>query len=254
MSNGRPRARGYVGLVGFALVLAVWYALSMAKLFQAGLPTPDEVVRELIQRGPKALDSLLASLQRVSIGLVIGVALAVPLGFLLAANRWASAAFTPVISFARALPPIALIPLVVMYFGIGEQARLTVLTYSAFFPALVVIFESVSSLDPVYIRAGQTLGATPFEVFYRIVLPATVPAIFVAVRVSLGVTWATVVAAELIAAQSGLGAFIQEAANFFQIPAVIGGVILIGATAVLMDRLVQWAQFHVLAWQERPFQ
>jgi NitT/TauT family transport system permease protein len=243
----------YVGLLGFGLGVVLWYALSMAGIFQAGLPTPHQVVRELIERGPAALQSLLASLQRVSIGLVVGVGLAVPLGFLLAANRFASAAFTPVINFARALPPIALIPLVVMYFGIGEQARLTVLTYSAFFPALVVIFESVTSLDPVYMRAGQTLGAGRLEIFYRIVLPATVPAIFVALRVSLGVTWATVVAAELIAAQTGLGAFIQDAANFFQISAVIGGVILIGAAAVLMDRLIQWIQVHVLVWQERSF-
>lgn len=243
----------FAGLFGFLLLILAWYLVSAVQFVGTGLPRPDQVVVELIDRWPSALKGLWASTRRVLIGLLIGVSLAIPLGFLLAANRWASAMFAPIVNFARSLPPIALIPLVVIYLGIGEQARIMVLTYSAFFPALVVIFESVASLDPIYVRAGQTLGATRFEIFTRIVLPATMPAIFVALRVSLGVTWATVVAAELIAAQTGLGAFIQDAANFFQTAAMIGGIILIGAVAVLMDRIVQWLQFYFLDWQEKSF-
>src|SRR5690606_20681964 len=101
--------------------------------------------------------------------------------------------------FFRALPPIALIPLVIVYFGIGELARISILVYASFFAAVVVLYEGISSLDPIYVRAARALGATSWEVFSRCVAPASVPHLFTALRVALGVSWATLVAAELIA-------------------------------------------------------
>jgi NitT/TauT family transport system permease protein len=188
---------------------------------------------------------------RVLIGVAVGCALAVPVGFALAWYRTLRAMFDPLVSFFRALPPIALIPLVIVYLGIGESARLAILIYAAFFSAVVVIYEGVAATDEIYVRAARSMGASEFEVFRRVVLPLTVPQILVAVRVALGVCWATLVAAELIAAQRGLGATIQNSANFFQIDMIYGGVILIGLSALVMDRLLAVLMRRLVRWQER---
>lgn len=239
------------GAIGFLIVIAVWYLTTLLQIVPPNLlPMPHEVVAEAISSGGEALGiDILASVERVTLGLLIGVAIAVPVGFLFAQISWISALFSPVINFARALPPIALIPLVVVYFGIGEGARLLVLVAAAFFPAMVVIFEYVTGLDPIYTRAGQTLGSRGIENFYRITFPLALPAIFTALRVSLAITWATVVAAELIAAQRGLGAYIQDASNFFRIAEIIAGILLIGTLAVIMDRILQFIQKRLLRWQ-----
>lgn len=162
--------------------------------------------------------------------------------------------FEPLVNFFRALPPIALIPLVIVYFGIGELARVSILVYASFFAAVVVLYEGISALDPIYVRAARALGASPWEVFARCIVPASVPHLFTAVRVALGVSWATVVAAELIAASRGLGAVIQNAGNFFQIPDIYVGIALIGVSALVMDYLLKLVQARATRWQERTQQ
>lgn len=241
------------GLVGFGLILAAWYVVAVLGIVDAGLlPRPDEVVAELIGlwKSGTLLTDVRVSVQRVTIGVLLGVAMAVPVGFLLGWYRAVARLFDPVVNFFRALPPIALIPLVVVYFGIGETARISVLVYAAFFSGVIVVYEGVRGLDPVYTRAGRALGASQHEIFLRIVLPLSVPTILVALRVALGVSWATLVAAELIAAQDGLGSLIQEAGNFFQIPAVYGGIILIGMAALVMDALLRAVIARVVRWRE----
>jgi NitT/TauT family transport system permease protein len=242
------------GLSGFVLLICLWYLISASGLVSSqSLPSPAQTVKDVLASGADTLlQDILASVRRVVIGLLVGVAIALPVGFIFARVKWISALFSPVVNFARALPPIALIPLVVVYFGIGEGARLIVLIAAAFFPAIVVIFEYIRDLDAIYVRAGQTLGANRLETFYRIILPLSVPGIFTALRVSLAITWATVVAAELIAAKSGLGAYIQNASNFFQIGKIIGGIILIGACALIMDRILQLLQGRILRWRRDP--
>lgn len=243
-----------LGAIGFLLVALIWYGVSVSNLFRSGLvPTPFAVAETLYDayRAGTLTGHILASVRRILIGVVVGVAAAVPVGFLLGWYRPIRALIDPLINFFRALPPIALIPLVIVYFGIGESARISVLIYASFFAAVVVIYEGIISIEDLYVRAAQTLGATPFEIFSKVVLPLSVPHILVAFRVALGVSWATVVAAELIAAQDGLGAYIQNASNFFQIPAVYGGIILIGAAALIMDRLIRLLTARLIRWQGR---
>jgi len=247
-------ARRLLPLAGFALFLAFWYAVALSGVFAPGqLPRPDQVVTTLVDRF--ANDGLWRDLQlsvlRVLIGVVVGCAIAVPVGFALAWYRSLRAMFDPLVSFFRALPPIALIPLVIVYLGIGEGARLSILIYAAFFSSVVVIYEGAAATDEIYVRAARSMGASQVEVFRRVVLPLTVPQVLVGVRVALGVCWATLVAAELIAARRGLGATIQNAANFFQIDMIYGGVILIGLSALVMDRLLAVLMRRLVRWQER---
>lgn len=241
-------------VLGFLVVIAVWWLLAVSGVMDRHqLPRPDEVVRAAYDGfggegwGTDLRDSVL----RVLAGVALGCAVAVPVGFVLAWFQVLRAMFDPLVNFFRALPPIALIPLVIVYVGTGEDARISILTYAAFFASVVVIYESVAAVDDIYVRAGRAMGATELEIFRRIVLPLTVPQLLVAVRVALGVSWATLVAAELIAAQTGLGALVQRNANFFRFENVYAGIILIGLCALVMDGLLRLVMVPLVRWQER---
>jgi NitT/TauT family transport system permease protein len=238
-------------LCGIGFALGAWWLFSE---LDDRTPGPGTVFGTLAD-GLGSSDGLLLdtrlSVLRVLIGIAIGCTAAVPVGFALAWFTVVRDMFNPLVSFLRALPPLALIPLVIVQLGIGESARISVLVYAAFFSAVIVIYESVAAIDDIYVRAGRALGANELELFRRVVVPLTVPQIFVAVRVALGVCWATVVAAELVAAQRGLGAMMQDAQNFFRQDEVYAGIILIGLSALVMDRIVQLLMARTVRWQER---
>lgn len=243
-----------LGSTGFLILLATWYLVYALGIFRPGLlPTPLEVLTVMAERfaSGEILDDIYASVRRIAVGVLVGVLLSIPVGFILGWYRTVRAMFEPLVNFLRALPPIALIPLVIVYFGIGELARTSILVYASFFAAVIVIYEGIVAIEEKYVRAAKTLGASEWEIFSRVALPLSVPTILVALRVALGVSWATLVAAELIAAQQGLGSVIQDAGNFFQIPVVYGGIILIGIAALVMDRLIRFATERLVNWQER---
>lgn len=244
-------------LSGFLIVLAVWWIISALDIFGPGqLPRPEQVLSALVQgfvQGDLWLDAQ-RSIFRVVLGVSIGSAIAVPIGFALAWYPKVRVMFSPLVNFLRALPPIALIPLVIVYLGIGENARISILIYAAFFAAVVVISEGVAAIDDIYVRAARAMGASQMELFRRVVIPLTIPQVLVGVRVALGVSWATLVAAELIAAQRGLGAMIQNAANFFQMELIYGGIILIGIAALIMDWIIRIIMRRAVHWQERVSQ
>ncbi len=249
----RIEKAGYL-IASFSVVVAVWESaraigLVNPKLFPSVAAVLSSFVTMLMNRTLQA--HIGASLGRVMLGFSMGILAAVLLGFLIGWFRTLRMLMDPVINFFRALPPIALIPLMIIFFGIGEVSKIIVLTYASFFPALVVIYQSLVGLDPIYVRVGRTLGSTNLELFRRIILPQLVPHIITACRVSLGVCWATLVAAELIAAQRGIGAMMVEAQNFFQMPPLILGILLIGAISLTMDGVVRMIERRVTAWQEK---
>ncbi len=245
--------RFLTALCAFALLICFWYIIFFMKVLKPALFPPPHLVFEralfLFKEGGLLFD-MLSSIQRVAIGVLMGVAAAVPVGFLLGWYDRLGSFFQPLINFFRALPPIALIPLVIVYFGIGEMAKTIVLFYAAFFASVVVMYEGISAIDPIFIRAARTLGASSFEIFAKVVFPLSVPHILTALRVSLGVSWATLVAAELVAAQTGLGAVIQNASNYFQIPIIYMGIALIGILALIMDMIIRWLTSYFTKWQE----
>lgn len=243
----------FTALCAFGALVALWYSIYLMEVIKPILFPPPHLVFQkavfLLTKG-NLLTDMLASMQRVFLGVLGGVAVAVPVGFLLGWNERLGSFFQPLINFFRALPPIALIPLVIIYFGIGELAKTIVLFYAAFFASVVVMYEGISGIDPIFIRASRTLGASGGEIFTKVVFPLSVPHILTALRVSLGVSWATLVAAELIAAQKGLGAVIQDASNYFQIPIIYMGIALIGLLALIMDLVIRWVTKFFTRWQE----
>lgn len=243
-----------LGTLGFVIIILVWGAVSAVGGSRPGLiPTPLSVAQVMVDGlvSGSLLNDLVVSTRRVVIGLAIGMVAAIPVGFVLGWFPKARVTFNPLVNFFRALPPIALVPLVVIYFGIGEVGREAILVYGAFFATVIIVYEGVAGIEEKYVRAGETLGANRIETFTKIVFPLSLPHIFTAARVSLGIAWSSLVAAELVAAQDGLGAAIQNASNFLEVPKMYAGIILIGIAALAMDLIIRIVGARILRWQDR---
>lgn len=256
----RPAARPAVrrlarslalNLVAVVAGLAGWALLASSGM--QGLPGPAEVaVRagELIADGT-LLDDTLASLRRVLTGFALGTLAAVPVGFLMGWYPTARALLEPYVQFFRTIPPLALIPLAIVLMGIGEVPKVFVIFLAAFLSSVVAAFQGVLDVDVTLVDAARVLGAGDRAIFLRVVIPAAAPFILVGMRIGLGSAWGTLVAAELIAAQEGLGFRMQQAQLYYDLPTIFVGLITIGVLGLAMDRLLQFAERRLTRWQER---
>ncbi|PRY20979.1 NitT/TauT family transport system permease protein [Aliiruegeria haliotis] len=195
-------------------------------------------------------ENLWASLYRVFVGFAIATVLAIPFGFLLgwypAVRRFAE----PYVQFMRVIPPIALIPLLIIYLGIGEPARIFVIALAAFLAIVVAVYQGVWEVDPVLVRAARVLGAKETSIFAEVVVPATFPYILVGMRQGLANAWGSLVAAELIASSKGLGYMIMSSQENFRVPDILVGILTIGIIGVLMDRGLLYAQSRLTPWKD----
>ena len=215
-------------------------------------PSPGQVL-ESFKTGladGSLLDHSVASLKRVLTGFVLGVAVAIPAGFLMGWYRWARGLIEPWVQFFRTVPPLALIPLVIVFLGIGETAKIFVIFLAAFLSSVLATYQGVRNVDNTLINAARVLGAGDLAIFFKVVVPASLPFIFVGMRVALGSAWATVVASELIAAQFGLGRMMQASSQFLDTPRIVVGIILIGLFGFVMDRALLLAEQRLTNWQE----
>jgi NitT/TauT family transport system permease protein len=254
VTRARWIAHRLLPLVPWAGAVGVWYLVRASGLVSPALvPAPHDVLGQFwrMLTTQSLWLHMYMSFQRVALGVAWGIVLAVPVGFLLGWYRPVRRVIDPLINFFRALPPIALIPLMIVYFGIGEFAKVVMLFYAAFFAGVIVMYEGIAQINPLFIRVARTLGATDSEIFARVVVPLALPHVLTALRVALGVAWATLVASELIAAQQGLGAVIHDASNYFLIDIIYMGIICIGLIALGMDRALRAVAARVLRWQER---
>jgi NitT/TauT family transport system permease protein len=165
-------------LAPWAVIVLAWYAVRVSGLVNPGLiPAPHAVAAkgwELMTR-ETLLRDIWASSRRVFLGISLGIACAVPVGFVLGWYKRARAFIDPVVNFFRALPPIALIPLVIVYFGVDELAKTVILFYASLFAGVIVMYEGVSQIGPLFVRVARTLGATDREIFAKVIVPLTVP-------------------------------------------------------------------------------
>lgn len=251
--RGRSRSRLYTVLGVCSIIggIAIWWILSL--LNPATLPGPAAVVAkfaELIGNGT-LLPDIGASLTRVLLGFAIGSGLAIPLGFLMGWYRPVRAILEPWTQFFRMIPPLAIIPLAIVLMGIGEVPKVFVITLAAFLVTIVATFQGVLNVDRTLINAGRVLGARDVTIFRRIVVPASLPFIMVGLRQGLGASWATLVAAELIAASVGIGYRMQQAQIYYDLPTIFVGLVTIGVLGLIMDRIILWADKTLTSWQER---
>lgn len=240
-------------VVSIVLGLAAWTVASWLGAGHGLLPTPLAVAHEF---GRSLHDKLLlpnvwASLRRVLIGYALAVALAIPVGFAIGWYPLFRKIADPWVQFLRTLPGLAWIPLVIVFIGIGESAKIWLIFFGSFLACVVSVAGGVRSLDRTLIRAARVLGASDRQLFLHVAVPATLPQIFVGMRIALGNAWATLVAAELIAAPSGLGQWMTTASQSFEVPAIIVAMICIGVLGLVMDRCIVFLESRFTAWQER---
>ena len=224
----------------FAILLAVvvWQFLSLNYNPQL-LPGPARVsdgLMDLVRSG-LLWESVLISLQRVFQGWLLGSAIAVPLGLLAGSSKLARAALDPFIHFFRFVPALALTSLFILWFGIGEASKVNLIAYAVAFLVLVSTAAGASSVNPDKILAAKTLGANRVDLFFRIVLPATFPTIFIGMRLALASAFLVIVAAEAIAAQEGIGFLIWNSRTFFRTDFMFVGIFCFGILGFASDRL-----------------
>ncbi|MBB3612528.1 ABC transporter permease [Rhizobium sp. BK602] len=194
------------------------------------------------------LGDLLASLQRVVLGFVVGAGLALPLGLLMGTDRTIERYLNPVIQFLRPIPPIAYIPLAILWFGLGNPPAIFLIAIGAFFPVLINTISGVRNVDSIYVRAATNLGADRLTLFRRVILPAATPYILTGMRIGIGTAFIVVIVAEMIAVNSGLGYRILEAREYMWSDKVIAGMIAIGLLGLAIDLGVNRLNSHLLRW------
>jgi NitT/TauT family transport system permease protein len=193
-------------------------------------------------------EDVLASLRRVLFGFAIGTGLALPLGLLMGISRLWHDLLNPLIQLLRPIPPIAYIPLAILWFGLGDPPALFLIALGAFFPVLMSTIAGVSQVDAIYIRAARNLGAGPLPLFRRIILPAAMPYILAGARIAMGTAFIVVIVAEMIAVNSGLGYRILEAREYFWSDKVIAGMFTIGLVGLAIDAGMSRLNAHLLRW------
>lgn len=189
------------------------------------------------------------SVRRVVLGVAFGALLGVPLGFAMGLNSVARGILDPIVEFVRPIPPLALIPLVILWLGIDEAAKTFLLFLAALFIMLIAARAGVGSVRISKVHAAYSLGASKAQVLRYVILPNALPEIFTGLRTSMGVCWGTLVAAELVAADQGVGSMMMIAKNFLQTEVVVIGIILIGAIGFAIEMLMRSLESWLVPWK-----
>ncbi len=226
----------------FVLVLVAWQGAATLQLFSTQVfPSPLACLsglREILLDGRLA-DYSIASLFRVTAGWYLAVIAAVPLGLLLGWHPLLHDALNPFLQFLRPISPLAWIPLAMIWFGIGDRPAVFLIFLASFFPLAVATTSAVMNIKKLYLRAATNMGLGGFRLIFHVVLPATMPAVIVSLRISAGIAWLVVVAAEMIAVESGLGFLIIDARNALRMDLVIVGMIVIGTIGIVLDKAIR---------------
>ena len=194
---------------------------------------------------------VLASVLRTLAGFFAGIVLGIPIGLAMGYSPTVNAILWPIFGFIRPIPPIAYIPLAILWFGIGEFSKVLLIFAASFNFIVLASAAGMRSVPEPLIRAGTNLGLTKRQMFTSVMLPAAMPQIFTGLKTSIAVSWAVMVAAELIAAQIGLGFIIEDAGTFFRTPIVMIGVAIIGAVGLIFEYVVVAIERRVLHWQSK---
>lgn len=254
--EGRVRvAHGTVTMTGKGtLSFAADKGLQMEPIW---LPSPEAVASRFVEIAQSGYQNftlwqhLGASLMRVLAGFALGSLVGIPLGYAMGLSGWFRGWFDPIVEFMRPVPPLALIPLVIIWFGIWETGKIVLLFLAALWVMTIAARAGVSGVNITKVHAAYSLGASKWQVLRHVILPNSLPEIFTGARVAMGVCWGTVVAAELVAAQKGAGMMIIAASKFQLTDIVLMGIILIGIIGYGIDVLMRLAERRLVPWKGR---
>jgi taurine transport system permease protein len=226
--------------------------LRMQRLY---LPAPEVVMQRFIRLNKEGYQGFTLwehtrfSLQRVLIGFLLGSIIGIPLGYAMGLTNWSRGWFDPIVEFMRPVPPLALIPLMIIWFGIGETSKVILLFLAALWIMIIAARSGVSGVAIAKVHAAYSLGASKWQILTKVIVPNSLPEIFTGARVAMGVCWGTVVAAELVAAEVGLGKMIVVASKFQLTDIVLVGIILIGVIGFLIDVGVRALETWLVPWK-----
>lgn len=239
-------------LISIAVALCLWFAVSSIPSVSTVFVSPVRVWRAFVKnvQNGTLMIHVRDSLVRVLGGFSLGFVCSVPVAFLLGWYEGFRAIVEPWIQFLRTIPPIALIPIVIAACGIGTSAKIIIIFFAVFLTMVVTIYQGVKNVDPTLIKAARVFDANDRQLFFHVVVPASVPYIFTAIRLGLATALTTLVAAELTGAATGLGTMIQQAGMYFKMDIVLMGIVVIGIIGFVLDKIALLIEKKVTAWQE----
>ena len=243
---------GLLPLLVLFVAIAIWAALWLLKVFpESVFPSPLAVAKGLgeeISTGRLSGD-LVASLFRVTAGFMLAVVLGIPVGLWLGHHARARLAFLPAINFFRSLSPLAWIPFAILWFGIGDLPAIFLIFMACFFPVVLATLSAVAGIPSVYFRVARDYRFSGVELLTKVTLPAIAPEVITSLRVTAGLAWLVVVAAEMIAGRDGLGFAIWDARNGLRMDLLVAGMIVIGVIGMVIDRvLMKLTKIRSIRW------
>ena len=254
MNNSRSEKYSLFMISTFSVLMfvGVWELCTRLDLIDSiFLPAPSEVFDRAVRTLENGclVANVLASTRRVMVGFLMAVVVSVPLGLILGSSRRACAVFDPIISLLRPLPSMSWIPLSLLWFGITETQKYSIVFMGTIAPALLYVIDATRNVDKVLILAARNMGATRFQVMRHVILPASLSQIIIGFKIILGLAWTCVISAELIAAKEGLGFMIMNGKEFFQTDTVVLGMVMISLTVLVIDAILRRIEKRVLAWK-----
>lgn len=241
------------GTLGVAAFLLAWWAATAAGVLDPKFLTPPQTVIAKLLDGLSAdgdlREQVWPSLRRGLSGFALGSTLGVVSGILVGSIRPLEKAFDPVLLFFRSLSILALFPVFLLFFGIGEESKVAIVTWAAFWPVFISTVNAVKGVEKILINAAKTLGGDRFYIFTRVVLPASVPNIFPGIRLAASYSFTALVAAEYLGATEGIGIYIRSSQESYQIPAMYSGIVVLGIIGVTLNLVLAGVEKRVTAWQ-----
>jgi sulfonate transport system permease protein len=250
----KPKHPFYFYLLPFilpVLLITVWqFASNLDWLQSSILPSPLVIAQTLLDllRSGELLKNIAISLLRVLEGFAIGAGLGLVVGFIMGLSPAMERMLSLITGLLRPIPTIAWIPALILWMGIGESSKITVIAVGSFWPVLLSAIQGVRSTDPKYLEVARILEKDRVTLLTKVIIPSALPSIFTGLRVGMGIAWASVVGAELIAASSGIGFMIMYAREVSQPDVMLVGVAAIGLTGLLIDFLLLQLQYRLLKW------
>ncbi|WP_150700330.1 ABC transporter permease subunit [Pandoraea terrae] len=245
-----------ISVITVAALLLIWIAITSSGMIKPlFLPGPRAIFEKFIQvstdgfAGSTLWQHTLISLGRVFGAFALACVTAIPIGIMMGVSRIARGVFDPPIEFYRPLPPLAYLPLVIIWFGIGEFSKMFLIYLAIFAPLAIAARAGVRSVSMEQIHAAYSMGASPRQIVMHVIVKSALPEIFTGMRIGIGVGWTTLVAAEMVASSSGLGFMVLNAAEFLASDVVIMGIIVIGVFAFSFDLLMRYLEKVLVPWK-----
>ena len=245
-----------LSIITISILMFIWWFVTyMGYVKPLFVPSPQSIVGkffDILERGftgTSLFDHVTISTYRVFSAFILASAVGVPLGLAMGMSPAMRGIFDPPIEFYRPIPPLAYLPLMIIWFGIGETSKILLIFLSAFAPIALGARAGVKSAAIEQIHAAYSFGASRWKVMRHVILPAAMPEILTSMRIGIGFGWTTLVAAEMVAATKGIGYMVLSASQFLQTPVVIMGIVIIAAIAYAFDMLMRFAERKIVPWK-----